>query len=67
MPMGLKNAPALFQRIMNHELRDLINNGVQVYLDDIIIYGNTIDEHNKVLNKTLKILSECNLQINKTK
>lgn len=43
MPFGLKNAPATFQRMMDTALRGLINNHCFVYLDDIIISGQSIE------------------------
>ena len=42
MPFGLKNAPATFQRSMDFLFGDLKFNGVAVYLDDILIYGETV-------------------------
>ena len=46
MPFGLKDAPATFQRMMNTALRGLIGKYCLVYLDDIIIFGSTIQEPN---------------------
>ena len=43
MPMGLKNSPSIFQRAMQDLLRDL--DFVQVYIDDLIIYSATPEEH----------------------
>lgn len=45
MPFGLKNAPATFQRLMDEVLRGLQGNILFVYLDDIVIYANSLDEH----------------------
>ena len=45
MPFGLMNAPATFQRIIQHILRDRLYKGVLNYLDDIMIYTETIEEH----------------------
>ena len=46
MPFGLKNAPATFQRMMDNALRGLVGKHCFVYLDDIVMFGNSIEEHN---------------------
>lgn len=61
MPFGLKNAPATFQRMMDTALRGLINNHCFVYLDDIIIFGQSIEEHNKNLAIVFQGLREVGL------
>lgn len=63
MPFGLKNAPATFQRLMNDILREYINQICVVYLDDILIFSTTLEEHEKSLNKILSRLQEHNLKI----
>jgi hypothetical protein len=42
---GLVNAPALFQCLMDLVLSGMTWNGCLVYLDDIIVYGNTFEKH----------------------
>ena len=45
LPMGLKSAPATFQRLMQTTLDELIFTSVLVYLDDKMIYSKTFEEH----------------------
>ena len=54
MPFRLKNAPATFQRAMNYVLRDEINKSCLVYLDDIIIFGTSLQEHLGNVRKVFK-------------
>lgn len=63
MPFGLKNAPATFQRMMDTALRGLINKHCFVYLDDIIIFGQSIEEHNRNLAIVLQRLRELGLKL----
>ena len=62
MPMGLSNAPAIFQQAMNSILRVHIQNGYcLVYLDDIIIMSCSVAEHCTHLNEVLSSLNAHNL------
>ena len=62
MFFGLTNSPATFQTMMNDIFRDLIMEGVVVvYLDDILIFTETIEEHRKVTQRVLRILQEHKL------
>ncbi|GBG63940.1 hypothetical protein CBR_g39944 [Chara braunii] len=45
MPFRLTNAPATFQAAMTTEFRDLLDHSVLIYLNDILIYSRTLDEH----------------------
>jgi len=45
MPFGLKNAPAIFQRLMDNILMGLQGNELFVYMDDIVIYARSLQEH----------------------
>src|SRR5438105_439380 len=61
MPLGLCNAPATFQEYMNDLLREYLDQGVIVYLDDILIYSVDKDEHTVLVSKVLKTLQEQGL------
>lgn len=45
MPYGLTNAPAVFQASINEIFRDVLNRYVITYIDDILIYSSTYEEH----------------------
>jgi transposase InsO family protein len=61
MPFGLTNAPATFQSFMNDIFHDLSDEFVVVYLDDILIYSNTLEEHRRHVRTVLQRLRRFNL------
>lgn len=67
MPMGLKNSPSTFQKLMNTVLYEIGDARAVVYLDDVIISGRTIAEHNENLFKVLNGIRKHNLKLEPTK
>jgi len=62
MFFGMTNSPATFQTMMNDIFRDLIAEGIMVvYLDDILIFTRTEEEHAKAIRRVLQVLQEHKL------
>jgi hypothetical protein len=67
MPFGLSNAPATFQNMMNYIFQDLLDLGLIIYLDDVLIYAETEEEHNRIVTEVLKYLTANRLAISQDK
>jgi len=68
MFFGLTNSPATFQTMMDDIFEDLISEGVvMVYLDDIIIFTETLEEHRKVTCHVLELLEKHKLYLHSDK
>jgi hypothetical protein len=67
LPFGLNNAPSTFQRLMDRVLARLKWQMCLVYLDDVLIFGRTFDEHQKRLECVLMALVEAGLTLNVSK
>ncbi|XP_051161523.1 uncharacterized protein LOC127281712 [Leptopilina boulardi] len=63
MPMGIKNAPPTFQRLLNNVLGGMLDSEAFVYLDDIIIYSDTLEEHDRRARRLYNRLREANLKL----
>lgn len=61
MPMGMRNSPATHQRCVTLALKDLIGKICHVYLDNIIIWSNTLDEHKQNVALVLEALQKAQL------
>ncbi|KAF8831748.1 hypothetical protein HHX47_DHR1001045 [Lentinula edodes] len=67
MPFGLTNAPAAFQRFVNDIFSDMLDVCVIVYLDDILIYSDTPEEHREHVKEVLRRLRKHRLYANPEK
>ncbi|KAL1920943.1 uncharacterized protein VTP21DRAFT_11578 [Calcarisporiella thermophila] len=67
MPFGLCNAPATFQRLMEHVLDGMLWKNVVVFIDDINVYSRTFDEHVEHLRAVFQRLRVHNLKLNRDK
>ena len=63
MPFGLTNAPATFYNLMNDVLFDYLDAFLVVYLDDIVVYSQTLNEHEMHLRKVFQRLREHKLYV----
>lgn len=63
MPFGLSNFPAIYQRLMKECLGDYNLKICVIYLDDLIIFGKTFEEHIERLQLVLTRLNECYLKL----
>lgn len=63
MPFGLKAAPATFQRLMNNVFAGLIGIKALIYLDDVVLFSETIDDHNAKLRDVFERMRKYNLKL----
>ena len=67
MPFGLSTAPATFQSAMNQVFAQQIRKSVLVFVDDILIYSNTIEDHAMHLAEVFQLLRKHNLFVKRSK
>ena len=71
MPFGLKNAPATFQRLMQRVLMGLNppdrHDFVSAYIDDILIYSKSLEDHLRHLQLALERILQANLKLKPSK
>ena len=65
MAFGLKNAPARFQRLINQIINGL--DGVEAYLDDLIVDSNSWEEHLIILQELFARLAKAQMTVNLAK
>ena len=67
LPFGLATAPSTFQRTMNMILASVLGKHTLAYLDDIVVYSKSFDEHLQHLEETLTLLSKAGMKLNLSK
>ncbi len=67
LPQGITNGPATFQRVINHILGPARWKYALAYIDDVIIYSNTFEEHLSHLNDVCQILKDARFRLNPEK
>jgi hypothetical protein len=67
MPFGLKNAGTTYQRVMNSIFHDMIGKYMKVYIDDIVVKSQDIDEHLKNLERAFIRMRKHQLKMNPLK
>ena len=63
MPFGLKTGPATFQKMMSNVLSGLTGTRCFVFLDDIVIYANSLVDHDRKLKDVFRRLRQYNLKL----
>ena len=63
MPFGRMNAPALFQHLINDTLWEFLDIFCTAYLDDILIYSDTLEEYKAHVTSTLRKLESAGLSL----
>ena len=56
MPFGLTNAPAVFMDLMNRVCRPMLDRSVIVFIDDILVYSRSREQHEEHLREVLGVL-----------
>ena len=67
MPMGLRNSPAIHQRRVTAALREHIGKICHIYLDDIVIWSDSVEDHIRDVRKIFSALRAARLYINEKK
>ncbi|KAL9265740.1 Retrovirus-related Pol polyprotein from transposon 17.6-like protein, partial [Drosera capensis] len=67
MPFGLTNAPATFCTLMNKVFQPFLDQFVVVYLDDIVVYSKTLEDHVEHLRQVFQVLRENELYVKREK
>ena len=63
IPFGLKNAPAVYQRYMESCLDEMNNQICMVYMDDVLIYSATFEDHVERVRRVLRRMQEHGMRL----
>jgi len=63
LPFGLRNGPAVFQRVMNKVLAKFLWLFTLVYINDIVVYSQTFDNHVRHLDSVLGAIAQANITL----
>ena len=63
MVQGAKTSASTFQRCMENILRPLLYEGAIAFLDDVILYSKTVEEHLVLLDRVLKLMKDAGLKL----
>ena len=67
LPMGLRISPSCFQRIMMRICGDLLNSSCQIYLDDLLVYSKTQNDHLRTLQTVFERFGRAGMLLNPEK
>jgi len=65
LPFGIASAPEVFQNVMSHLFQDI--EGVEVIVDDLVVWGEDVEQHDVRLGQVLDRCRERNLKLNRGK
>lgn len=65
LPFGITSAPEIFQRKMMETMEGL--EGVEIFMDDVLVYGAKVSEHNQCLEKVMQCIVTAGLKLNHDK
>lgn len=64
---GLRNAPAVFQHFLNEVFRELLGRGVIIYIDDILIYSNSLEDLRTLTHRVFDLAQQASLYMKASK
>eukprot|EP01122_Echinamoeba_exundans_P009927 TRINITY_DN357_c0_g4_i1.p2 TRINITY_DN357_c0_g4~~TRINITY_DN357_c0_g4_i1.p2 ORF type:complete len:1143 (+),score=204.96 TRINITY_DN357_c0_g4_i1:5195-8623(+) len=67
MSLGLKNAPATFQRLMSEIFQDMINQSCMIFIDDLLQWGDSFDDYERNLRALLERYRKFNVKLKASK